>query len=196
MNISNLMFGGSGIAGCYTPVPQEQALQTLKKAQELGIRAYDTAPLYGAGLSEEYYQYLDPECIVSTKVGIISKTKNSLITSDHVIWNYTDLYKLTTEEDTLPENITRYPVYDYSRSGIEHSLQDSSERLRHSIHCVRLHDAETEEYYQWAIRDDAVGTLLRLREQGIVQEISLGMNNPEYIMIYSYKNILIHLIIS
>ena len=185
MNVKNLMFGGSGIAGCYSPISSAQALQTLKKAYQLGIRAYDTAPLYGAGLSERYYQCLGPDCRVSTKAGIVIKSRDTLVAGDpHVIWDYTGLYKLTTAADTLPENISRYPVYDYTRSGIEQSFRDSLTRLNRPIHCIRLHDAETEELYQWAVRDDAVGSLVRLKEQGKVQQISLGMNNPDFIMRY------------
>jgi D-threo-aldose 1-dehydrogenase len=44
--------GGSGIAGVYTVVPRTVALRTLTTALERGVRSFDTAPLYGTGLSE------------------------------------------------------------------------------------------------------------------------------------------------
>ena len=47
-----LVFGGAPIGGPYAPVTDETADETLAAAWAAGIRAFDTAPHYGAGLSE------------------------------------------------------------------------------------------------------------------------------------------------
>lgn len=47
-----LVFGGAPIGGLYAPVSDEAAAGTLATAWAAGIRAFDTAPHYGAGLSE------------------------------------------------------------------------------------------------------------------------------------------------
>ena len=47
-----LVFGGAPIGGLYAPVSEEAAAGTLQAAWDAGIRAFDTAPHYGVGLSE------------------------------------------------------------------------------------------------------------------------------------------------
>src|ERR1019366_1548771 len=47
-----LVFGGGSIGGLFAPVSDDEAAQTLEAAWEAGIRAFDTAPHYGVGLSE------------------------------------------------------------------------------------------------------------------------------------------------
>ncbi|MGH3404825.1 MAG: aldo/keto reductase, partial [Streptosporangiaceae bacterium] len=46
------MFGAAPIAGLFAPVSEQAARATLEAAWAAGIRAFDTAPHYGAGLSE------------------------------------------------------------------------------------------------------------------------------------------------
>jgi D-threo-aldose 1-dehydrogenase len=47
-----VMFGAAPIAGLYAPVSEETAAGTLAAAWAAGIRAFDTAPHYGVGVSE------------------------------------------------------------------------------------------------------------------------------------------------
>jgi hypothetical protein len=47
-----LILGGAPIGGLYAPVSDEAAAGTLAAAWEAGIRGFDTAPHYGAGVSE------------------------------------------------------------------------------------------------------------------------------------------------
>ncbi len=69
-----LVFGGAPIAGLYAPVSDELAAATLQAAWDAGIRAFDTAPHYGVGLSERRIGdflagHPRAEFVVSTKVG-------------------------------------------------------------------------------------------------------------------------------
>jgi D-threo-aldose 1-dehydrogenase len=69
-----LIFGGGSIGGLFAPVSDDQAAQTLQAGWEAGIRAFDTAPHYGVGLSERRIgDFLAgrprAEFTVSTKVG-------------------------------------------------------------------------------------------------------------------------------
>ena len=68
------MFGGAPIGGLYQQVSEAQAHATLAAAWDAGIRAFDTAPHYGVGLSERRLGsflagYPRDEFTVSTKVG-------------------------------------------------------------------------------------------------------------------------------
>ena len=47
-----LGFGGAPLGELFKKVSLPQANETLNQAYESGIRYYDTAPLYGHGLSE------------------------------------------------------------------------------------------------------------------------------------------------
>src|SRR6478736_867760 len=48
-----LGLGTAPLGGLYTPVSPTVALETVDAAWELGIRYFDTAPLYGSGLAEK-----------------------------------------------------------------------------------------------------------------------------------------------
>ncbi|HEY6315293.1 MAG TPA: aldo/keto reductase [Streptosporangiaceae bacterium] len=72
--LGRLVFGGAPIGGLYAPVSDEAAAATLAAAWDAGIRAFDTAPHYGVGLSERRIgEFLAgrrrSEFAVSTKVG-------------------------------------------------------------------------------------------------------------------------------
>ena len=48
----SLVFGGAPIGGLYARVTAQAAAGTLAAAWDAGIRAFDTAPHYGVGVSE------------------------------------------------------------------------------------------------------------------------------------------------
>jgi D-threo-aldose 1-dehydrogenase len=69
-----LVFGGAPIGGLYAPVSDEAAAGTLAAAWDAGIRAFDTAPHYGVGVSERRLGSFLAGCprdefTVCTKVG-------------------------------------------------------------------------------------------------------------------------------
>ena len=113
-----LVFGGAPIGGLYAPVSPETAAGTLAAAWDGGIRAFDTAPHYGAGLSERRIgEFLArrprDEFTVCTKVG------RRLVPADGDVQGAEGFY------DTPP--LTR--VRDYSRDGVRRSLEESLARL-------------------------------------------------------------------
>ena len=74
LRVSEMIFGGAPIGGLYAPVSDDQAAAALEAAWAAGIRAFDTAPHYGAGLSEQRLgRFLGgrprDEFVLSTKVG-------------------------------------------------------------------------------------------------------------------------------
>jgi len=52
INFTTLGFGTAPLGNLYRPIDNAQALQTLQEAWALGVRYYDTAPLYGLGIGE------------------------------------------------------------------------------------------------------------------------------------------------
>ena len=52
LNFTELGFGSAPLGNLYKSIFDEEANDTLNSAWDLGVRYYDTAPLYGLGLSE------------------------------------------------------------------------------------------------------------------------------------------------
>ena len=52
LRISRVVLGCAPLGGLFAPVADETAQATVDAAWEHGVRAFDTAPHYGAGLSE------------------------------------------------------------------------------------------------------------------------------------------------
>ncbi|MGH7358128.1 MAG: aldo/keto reductase [Candidatus Rokuibacteriota bacterium] len=74
LRVSALGFGCGNVGGLMvrgTPAERERA---VARAIELGVNFFDTAPLYGDGLSEEHLgqalETLRPSCLVATKVRV------------------------------------------------------------------------------------------------------------------------------
>src|SRR3954452_19294016 len=74
LQVSRLVLGCAPLGGLFAAVPEEQARATVEEAWDLGVRAFDTAPHYGAGLSEQRLGAALRErpraaYVLSTKVG-------------------------------------------------------------------------------------------------------------------------------
>ncbi|SQI33766.1 D-threo-aldose 1-dehydrogenase [Providencia alcalifaciens] len=73
---SQIGFGGAPLGNMFRAIPDDEALAAVHEAWNLGIRYFDTAPLYGSGLSEirmgeALSQYSRDDYVLSTKVGRI-----------------------------------------------------------------------------------------------------------------------------
>jgi D-threo-aldose 1-dehydrogenase len=116
----------------YAPVSDEAAAATLQSAWDAGIRAFDTAPHYGAGLSEQRIgEFLAgrprAEFVVSTKVG------RRLVPAAGPVDGAEQFY------DTPALSRVR----DYSADGTLRSLEDSLRRLRlDQVDIALIHDPD------------------------------------------------------
>ncbi len=120
--------GTAPLGGLYESVSPEAARDTVDAAWALGIRCFDTAPLYGSGLAEQRLgQALAGRprnaYTVSTKVGRVLRPG-----------------KANPEFDGTPP---LEPVFDYSTEGVRRSLAESLERLQlDAVDIALLHDPE------------------------------------------------------
>src|SRR5688500_9760467 len=80
MTLKNLLaghrlgFGGAPLGNMFRDIPEDEALATVTAAWNAGTRYFDTAPFYGAGLSElrmgkVLASYPRDQYVLSTKVG-------------------------------------------------------------------------------------------------------------------------------
>ncbi|MFC2020242.1 aldo/keto reductase [Chloroflexota bacterium] len=76
LRVSEVAFGCGNVGGLLVRGNQQEQLDAVARALELGINYFDTAPLYGNGKSEtnlgQVLRQLRPDVIVATKVGITS----------------------------------------------------------------------------------------------------------------------------
>ena len=145
----------------------DEALTTLGRAYDLGVRYFDTAPFYGLGRSEVRVgralgEIRRDDFVLSSKVGRLldPPAGGERSSSDG------------------PEGLPRFDVrFDYSRAGILRSVEESLERLGlEQIDILYLHDPDWEPGLEAPAVATGFPTLLELREQGVVRAIGTGMN--------------------
>ncbi|MFD4259114.1 aldo/keto reductase [Streptomyces sp. NPDC058534] len=167
VRVSELSFGAAGIGNLFTPVTDDQAGQTVTAAWDAGVRYFDTAPHYGLGLSERRLGAALRDrprdaYTLSTKVGRLLEPADA---------DGTDL----AAGFAVPATHRR--VWDFSADGIRRSLADSLERLGlDRIDIAYLHDPD--DHAEQAL-DEAYPALERLRGEGVLGAIGVGMNKAE-----------------
>lgn len=182
------MFGASGLGCLYEDVPPEQAVSCLDAVMAHGITYVDTAPWYGAGLSEErvgdYFTAKGPieGLKFSTKCGRIIKPVAEVSMSDErVEKGYFDGFKTDKYHANVPYTV-------YTGEGIRESFNQSCKRLKvDKIHCLRLHDAENPERWAEVTEQGGIDAMVQLRTEGKINEVSMGMNSSEYLLKFIQK---------
>ena len=175
LQVSILGFGGAPLGNMYKPVSDKEARDTLAAALDSGLNFFDTAPHYGAGLSERRIGDAvrgahAKNCVVSTKVGRLLYPDSN------------------ADVEALRHGfVTPMPFeqrYDYSYDGIMRSWEDSLIRLGLAIVDVLLvHDIGIEthrEFHKDRWMEFTAGggyrALEELRAGGQVRAIGLGVN--------------------
>lgn len=152
LQVTNLGFGTAPI-GNVNAVSDADAEATIQRAYELGIRLFDSAPLYGHGASE-------------LRIGQALKGVPR------------DSYVLCTKIGRLLNADRSAFVYDFSRDGVMRCIEGSLKRLETDhIEIMLVHDpdADTVDHEKDAL-DGAFPALQDLRSQGVIKAIGAGMN--------------------
>jgi D-threo-aldose 1-dehydrogenase len=163
LQVGRYGFGGAPIAGLYESVSEEQAHECLAQAWTAGQRYFDTAPHYGAGLSEHRIGAFlahkpSNEWVLSTKVGRLLEAASSA----------------TPNSAGFADESGIRRVFDFSRDGIRRSFDASLARLGvDKIDVLFLHDPDDD--WEQAI-DEAWPALAELRDEGAVRSVGAGMN--------------------
>ena len=163
--VSQLGLGTAQLGGLYSSVSDEEGQELIDAAISSGIKYFDTAPHYGKGVSEKRLgrylsKYPRGSGVLSSKVGRL------LVPSDK-------------EEDSffLDADNSVERLNDYSEAGIRRSFEESLERMNiDSIDIVYIHDPD--DYPDDAI-NYAYPALAKLRAEGLVKSIGIGMNYNE-----------------
>ena len=165
VEISRLSLGTAALGGLYTSVSDADCTDTVLTAIDNGINFIDTAPHYGKGTSEvrigKALAGRDRSTfVISTKIGRL------------LVPSTTDIDDFFMDADNTVER-----KFDFSASGVRQSLEGSLERLGlDSVEILFIHDPD--ENADEAILE-AYPELDRMRSEGIIKAIGVGMNQCE-----------------
>jgi D-threo-aldose 1-dehydrogenase len=159
--------GCAQLGNLYRAISDETAADTVDTAWARGVRYFDTAPHYGLGLSERRLGAAlrarpRDAYVLSTKVGrlLVPTTPAS-----------------GRDDQGFDVPATHHRVWDFSRDGVLRSLESSLERLGlDRVDVLFLHDPD--DHWRQAI-DEGYPALAELRDQGVVDAIGVGMNEPD-----------------
>jgi D-threo-aldose 1-dehydrogenase len=176
LSFTELGFGAAPIGNLYRAVSDRDAQATLEAAWAKGIRYFDTAPLYGLGLSEtRINQFLRgkkrSDYVVSTKIGrLLEVCPPGQRTGIGKFFN----------------TPSRREKFDYTYDGVMRSLESSLERLGlDDVDLLLVHDCDVFTHGSEAARDSHLSTLMdgggyraltKLRDEKTIKAFGAGVN--------------------
>jgi D-threo-aldose 1-dehydrogenase len=173
LEVTVLGFGGAPLGNLYAPIDDDDARGALLAAWDVGCRYFDTAPLYGYGLSERRFgealrRRQRDSYVLSTKVGRTLRPWREPPTDDEKFVNAGPFE----------------PVYDYARDGVRRALEQSLHRLgTHRVDLLFIHDIDVfthgREQQPAVFREAMEGSyrgLEDLKRDGTIGAIGVGVN--------------------
>jgi D-threo-aldose 1-dehydrogenase len=176
-----LGFGTAPLGNMFRNIPEAEAQATVDAAWDHGVRFFDAAPLYGAGLAESRLgealsKRKRDDYVVSTKVGrlILDELEDPSQRS-------------LGEKGGLFEHGNRNKIVnDYSADATLRSIEGSLKRLKTDrLDIVWVHDVAQDFFgdewlsYFESARTGAFRALARLKEEGVIKAWGLGVNRVE-----------------
>ena len=175
LTFTELGFGAAPLGNLYRAIPDLEAEAILDRAWEAGLRYFDTAPLYGLGLSEtRLNRFLRgkprEEYVLSTKIGRLLKATTPDRRDGFGKWF------------DVP---SRNEVYDYGHDAVFRSLEFSLERLGiDRVDILYAHDLDVFNHGTQAALDARLAefmaggyrALVELRDQGVIRAFGAGLN--------------------
>ncbi|SDA16455.1 aldo/keto reductase [Sphingomonas sp. NFR15] len=179
-----LGFGAAPLGNMFRAIPEEEALATVEAAWQDGIRYFDNAPFYGAGLAElrmgvALKDKPRDDYVISTKVGRIVLDEIEPGARDN-----------GEKGDVFAHGRANKVINDYSADATLRSIEDSLKRLQTDrIDIIWVHDVAQDFYGDaWleqfeSARKGAFTVLDRLKGEGVIKAWGLGVNRVEPIEI-------------
>ncbi len=171
LTVTRLGLGSAPLGGLFEPVADETAHAVVERAYDLGLRMFDTAPLYGYGMAERRVGHIlsqkpRDELVLSTKVGRLIRRREEI----------GDAVDATGRGQFfgVPPLV---PIFDYSPDAIVRSFEESLERLgMDRVDALLIHDPD--QFLDQALAE-ALPALLELRRRGTIGAVGSGMNYAE-----------------
>jgi D-threo-aldose 1-dehydrogenase len=160
LQVTRLGLGCAPLGNMFAALGEEQAAATVEAAWRVGLRWFDTAPLYGHGLSEQRLGqalrgHRRGDYVLATKVG--------------------RLLVPGRDPATIFMGVPEVrPHFDFSYDGALRSLEASVERIgTDRIDVLHVHDPD--EHESEAV-EGAFRALRRMREERVIGAVGAGMN--------------------
>lgn len=176
LTFTELGFGTAPLGNLYRAISDDDAHSILQRAWDAGVRYYDTAPLYGLGLSE-------------TRLNRFLRDKPR---DDYVLSTKVGRYLTATTPDKRDgfgkwfDVPSRTEVYDYTYDGVMRSVEFSLERLGvDRIDILFAHDLDVFNHGSQEALDAKIAELMNdggykalseMREQGVIKAFGAGVN--------------------
>lgn len=172
LEVTGFAFGTAPVGNIFREIDDQTSRAMFDRAWDAGVRYFDTAPMYGHGLSElrssEALRWRNrDDFVLSSKVGrLLRPARRDSI--DFAPW--VNAAPFTME-------------FDYSYDGTMRSFEDSLQRLAlERIDILFIHDidvftrgAEQPEVFRKAM-DGCYKALEKLRDEKVVKAIGVGVN--------------------
>ncbi|MEV5081361.1 aldo/keto reductase [Streptomyces sp. NPDC056159] len=175
-----LGFGTAPLGDMFRAIPDEEALATVEAAWDQGIRYYDTAPFYGAGLAEER---LGKVLSVKPRDSYVLSTKVGRVILDEP---ETAVRELGEKGGIFEHGNPNKMLHEWTAAATERSIEDSLKRLGvDRLDIVWVHDVSQDFHGDlWLqkfeeARTGAFRVLSRLRDEGAIKAWGLGVNRTE-----------------
>ena len=176
-----LGFGTAPLGNMFRDIPDAEAEATVEAAWEQGIRYFDTAPFYGAGLAEirlgkALARHARGDYLLSSKVGrvILDELEDP---ASREQGDKAGLFAFGRKNKV---------VSDYSADATLRAIEGSLQRLQTDhLDIVYVHDLAQDFWgdawlAQFEIaRTGAFRVLTRLREEGVIKGWGIGVNRTE-----------------
>ena len=178
LRFTEIGFGSAPLGNLYRAISEEEAQGILETAWAGGVRYYDTAPLYGFGLSETRINHFlrgrpRDDYTLTSKVGRLLRACAPDARDGVGKWF------------DVP---ARQEVYDYTHDGVLRSVEASLERLGvDRLDALFAHDVDTPNHGSWEavegklteLMQGGYRALLRLRDEGVIRAFGAGVNEWE-----------------
>lgn len=178
LTFTELGFGTAPLGNLYRAISDEEAHAILERAWAAGVRYFDTAPLYGLGLSEtRLNRFLRDkprdDYVLSSKVGRLLRPCPPDQRDGFGKWF------------DVP---ARQELYDFSYDGVMRSVEHSLERLgQDRIDILFIHDIDVANQGSAAnvsakvdqVMAGGYHALERMRNEGVITAFGAGVNEWE-----------------
>jgi D-threo-aldose 1-dehydrogenase len=181
LEVSVLGFGGNALGNLYDAVDEAGARDTVLAAHQGGVSYFDTAPMYGHGLSErrvgDALRALPRDgFVLSTKVGRLLVPYGRVPPPRPSV----------AEGGIFTGELPFLPTFDFSYDATMRSLEDSLQRLgMNRVDMLLIHDCDEWSQgprYAEALRTverGALRALEKLKAAGTIQAFGAGVNQAE-----------------
>ncbi len=167
--------GGAPLGNLFARIPEDVAVATVQAGWDAGIRHFDTAPHYGAGLSELRMGHV-----------LRGQKRDAFWVSSKIGRRLVPVPAVPDPDQNFHGALPFHRMVDYSAGGTVRSIEDSLARIGlNRLDIVYIHDV-SEDWHgpEWKARfreamAGAAKVLSAMRKRGEIKAWGLGVNMVE-----------------